>query len=54
MQNIIAIISFHNADNYGAVLQNYALQKAIDSLGFSSITMNLDDKKIKKIPSIKE
>lgn len=25
----VGIVTFHRADNYGAVLQNYALQKAV-------------------------
>jgi hypothetical protein len=32
----IATITFHWATNYGAVLQSYALQKAIDRLGYEN------------------
>lgn len=47
MKNEIAIVSFHNADNYGAVLQNYALQKAIESLGYLPVTIDFDDVNMK-------
>lgn len=33
-------MSFHNADNYGAVLQNYGLQKAIESMGYNVETID--------------
>lgn len=36
MQKKVGIITFHCADNFGATLQAYALQKAIDNLGFHS------------------
>lgn len=36
----IGIITFHNADNYGAVLQNYALQQAILQMNHEPITIN--------------
>lgn len=36
----IGIITFHNANNYGAVLQNFALQKAIIKLGYNSETID--------------
>ena len=31
-------MTFHNADNYGAVLQCYALQRIVKSLGFDVVT----------------
>ena len=36
----IALITFHNAANYGAILQTYALQKALENNGFSSVYIN--------------
>lgn len=36
----VAIVSFHNAKNFGAVLQNYALQTAIRELGHEAITID--------------
>lgn len=45
----IAIISFHSADNYGAVLQNYALQKGINELGHKAITINYQCDEINRI-----
>lgn len=38
--NRVAILSFHSADNHGAVLQNYALQIAIKDLGFQVETLD--------------
>ena len=38
--NKILIVSFHAVDNYGAVLQNYALQAAIGALGFQAETLD--------------
>ncbi len=32
----VGVITFHRAINYGAVLQTYALQKALKGLGFDS------------------
>ena len=32
----IALLSFHNAANYGAALQAYALQKVLESKGHES------------------
>ena len=37
----IGLVTFHEADNFGAVLQAYALQKTVDSLGASSSFVNL-------------
>ncbi len=42
----IATITFHKAINYGAILQCYALQKAINNLGFDSEVLNYDCKMI--------
>ena len=39
MKNI-GIITFHTADNYGAVLQNYALQSAIRLIGYNAVTID--------------
>lgn len=36
----IGLLSFHNAANYGAALQAYALQKAIGDMGFESEYIN--------------
>lgn len=36
----IGIITFHRADNYGAVLQNYALQRMIVKLGYEVKTID--------------
>lgn len=36
----IGIITFHTADNYGAVLQNYALQSAIRLIGYNAVTID--------------
>lgn len=47
----IAIISFHSADNYGAVLQNYALQKSIQELGHKVLTIDYQCDEINKIYS---
>lgn len=48
-QNTVAIITFHTADNYGAVLQNYALQKAIIQLGSVPITIDYQCFEINKV-----
>lgn len=39
---MIGLLSFHKAENYGAMLQAYALQKAIDKLGYNSEYLDLD------------
>lgn len=36
----IGIVTFHNAHNYGAVLQCYALQEALKNLGFNPEVIN--------------
>ena len=36
----IALLSFHNAANYGAALQAYALQKALTEKGYDSVYIN--------------
>ena len=30
----VGIVTFHNAINYGALLQTYALQKSITNMGY--------------------
>lgn len=42
----IATVTFHMAWNYGAILQTYALQIAIQGLGYSSEVWNYDCKNI--------
>lgn len=44
----IATITFHRARNYGALLQCFALQKAIENLGYRSEVLDYDCKKISK------
>ena len=31
----VGVITFHNYDNYGAILQSYALQKKLQEIGTS-------------------
>lgn len=45
----IGIITFHRADNYGAVLQNYALQQVIKSRDFDVETIDYCYKDIDKV-----
>lgn len=40
----IGIITFHNADNYGAVLQTYGLQEALRNLGHTVEIININHK----------
>lgn len=40
MRKKIGILTFHRADNYGAVLQNYALQQIIRQLGLEGETID--------------
>ena len=42
----IGIVTFQNANNYGAVLQNYALQTAIENIGYVAETVNYINPKI--------
>lgn len=42
----IGIITFHKARNYGAILQCYGLQKAIDQFGYDPEVLNYDCKNI--------
>ncbi|MFD2180174.1 polysaccharide pyruvyl transferase family protein [Veronia pacifica] len=44
----IGIITFHRAHNYGAVLQAYALQKAVKNLGFDVGFIDKQNKKIEE------
>ena len=39
----IATLTTHRADNYGAVLQAYALQKKINDLGILRLSPRLDN-----------
>lgn len=48
MADKIATITFHRALNYGAILQCFALQKAIQNLGYDSEVLNYDCKMISK------
>lgn len=45
----INILTFHYANNYGAVLQCYALSKAIEQMGYSVELLNLIPNKSEKI-----
>lgn len=40
----IALLTFHNAANYGAALQAFALQKALDEKGFKNEYINYQNK----------
>ena len=42
----VGIITFHNAHNYGAILQVYALQEKLKELGFLPSVINYKNKKI--------
>lgn len=44
----IGIITFHAAYNYGSLLQNFALQKVLENLGFYPETINLRTRKQKE------
>lgn len=44
----VGIITFHNAHNYGAVLQAYALQEKIKELGYEPCIINYRNRKILK------
>ena len=46
MKKKIGIITFHNAKNYGAVLQAYALQEKLISLGYNVQIINYQDDKL--------
>ena len=48
MDKIIGIITFHRANNFGAVLQNYALQKAIEKIGYSCEDIDYRNQKIEE------
>ena len=48
----IGIITFHRADNFGAVLQNYALQQAIYKLGYKCETIDYISKNIEDFYSL--
>lgn len=42
----VGIITFHNAHNYGAVLQAYALQETVRTLGYEPYIINYKNKKV--------
>ena len=42
----IGIITYHNAINYGAALQTYALNKYINNMGYACETINYNCDKI--------
>lgn len=44
----IGILTFHRANNYGAVLQNYALQNILNMNGFNAITVDYRSHSIEK------
>lgn len=45
----VGIITFHNAINYGALLQTYALQKSITNMGYEAEIINYSNSNIDKI-----
>lgn len=53
----VGIITFHNAINYGALLQTYALQQAINSIGYEATVIDYSNPRINKVrkkPRLKE
>ena len=42
----IGIITFHKAQNYGAVLQTYALQETVKSFGYDVVVLDHFNRKI--------
>ena len=42
------IITFHNALNYGALLQTYALQKSLTNMGYEAIVIDYSNSNINK------
>lgn len=48
----IAIITFHRALNYGAVLQAFALQKKLEDMGHKAVILDHNNKKIASINSV--
>ena len=49
----IGIVTFHNAINYGAILQTFALSKAIEKTGNTCIVLNYECERIKRGSKIK-
>lgn len=45
----IGIVTFHNALNYGALLQTYALQKSLTNMGYEAIVIDYSNPHINKI-----
>lgn len=53
----VGIITFHNAINYGALLQTYALQQTINNIGYEAIIIDYSNPRINKVrskPKLKE
>ena len=48
----IACLTFHNSSNYGAVLQTYALQESVTSLGHNYYIINYSNSEKRKFDSI--
>lgn len=48
----IAIITFHRALNYGAVLQAFALQKKLEDMGHEAVILDHNNKKIASINAV--
>ncbi len=44
----IGILTFHNANNYGAVLQCYAMQKVLNSMGHNAYVIDYRQQEIEK------
>ena len=42
----IKMLTFHNAENYGAMLQAYALKEILKELGLNAQFVNYENKKI--------
>lgn len=42
----VGVITFHNAHNYGAVLQTYALQEKLKEMGYNTFIINYRNKQI--------
>lgn len=45
----IGIITFHNALNYGALLQTYALQKSLMNMGYEAVVIDYSNANINRI-----
>ena len=49
----IGILTFHRADNYGAVLQNYALQETLQTIGEQPVTIDYRTSNIERWYQVK-